>query len=413
MCRLDARRLHCFRVIAVVSRDRAEPLPVMPAGVAPRHDHVWAAALGAHPAAGQPEEGDVQAVARSYATFGQRKPIVARREGEGGIVIAGNHQLAAARQLGWEKIAVVWVEDDDITAKAFALADNRTADLGTYDDSDLLAMLQAVHDADAELFASTAYDEGALAELIGSLQTLENAGRDTEPGEPPAEPVTNPGDLILLGEHRLLCGDSTLASDVARLMDGCLADCMWTDPPYGVDYVGKTADALTIRNDSPCDVEAIVGGAFALAITVLEPGAAVYCAHPAGAQGLIFARLFDEVFSSVRVWCGTRVRWCSATRLPLLPRGRFCMATRPARGVVDGAVRLVWRYQPDERDRRPQAARRAPRTHQQARRLIERVLPNGTPGGGRVLDLFAGSRSLKRRRPSSSNGAASSSTSSP
>jgi hypothetical protein len=86
----------------------------------------------------------------------------------------------------------------------------RLADLGTYDDSDLLAMLQAVHDADAELFASTAYDEDALAELIGSLQTLENAGRDTEPGEPPAVPVTKPGDLILLGEHRLLCGTAKL-----------------------------------------------------------------------------------------------------------------------------------------------------------------------------------------------------------
>ncbi len=115
-------------------------------------------------------------MARSYATFGQRKPIVARREGKGGIVIAGNHQLAAARELGWEKIAVVWVDADDITAKAFALADNRTADLGTYDNSDLLAVLQAVHDADAELFASTAYDEDALAELIGSLHGVAQLG---------------------------------------------------------------------------------------------------------------------------------------------------------------------------------------------------------------------------------------------
>ena len=91
------------------------------------------------------------AVAESYATFGQRKPIVARREGKGGVVIAGNHQLEAARELGWEKIPVVWVEDDDITAKALALADNRTADLGSYDDSDLLAMLQTVREADMEL----------------------------------------------------------------------------------------------------------------------------------------------------------------------------------------------------------------------------------------------------------------------
>ncbi len=198
-----------------------------------------------------PRHGDVAAVARSYATFGQRKAIVARREGDGGIVIAGNRQLAAAQQLGWTHIAVVWVDDDDLTARAFALADNRTADLGTYDDSDLLAMLQAVRDADAELFASTAYDEDALAELVGSLQTLENDGRDTEPGDPPVEPVTNPGDLVILGQHRLLCGDSTVASDVERLMDGCVADCMWIDPPYGVDYVGKTAQIKTSLQTRP------------------------------------------------------------------------------------------------------------------------------------------------------------------
>ena len=72
-------------------------------------------------------------------------------------------------------------------------------------------------------------------------------------------PVTKPGDPILLGEHRLLCGDSTVATDVERLMGGALADCMWTDPPYGVDYVGKTADALTIQNDSRGEVEALVG----------------------------------------------------------------------------------------------------------------------------------------------------------
>jgi hypothetical protein len=73
------------------------------------------------------------------------------------------------------------VDDDEITAKAFALADNRTADLGTYDEADLLAMLQAVHDADMDLFAATAYDEHSLAELVAALTDLE-PGRDTEPG---------------------------------------------------------------------------------------------------------------------------------------------------------------------------------------------------------------------------------------
>ncbi|MBK9178746.1 MAG: ParB N-terminal domain-containing protein [Acidimicrobiales bacterium] len=77
--------------------------------------------------AGNPRRGDVDAVARSLATFGQRKPIVARRSDR--TVIAGNHTLLAARQLGWPAIAVVWVDDDDVTARAYALADSRTSDL--------------------------------------------------------------------------------------------------------------------------------------------------------------------------------------------------------------------------------------------------------------------------------------------
>lgn len=120
------------------------------------------------PLPGNPRRGDVAAVARSYATFGQRKPIVARHEGDGGIVIAGNHQLAATQKLAWTHIAVVWVDDDDITAKAFALADNRSADLGTYDDENLLAMLRSVHNADMELFEATAYDDEALAALVAT-----------------------------------------------------------------------------------------------------------------------------------------------------------------------------------------------------------------------------------------------------
>jgi ParB-like chromosome segregation protein Spo0J len=77
---------------------------------------------------GNPRQGDIEAVAKSYKQFGQRKPIVATTDH---VVIAGNHQLAAARQLGWDEIAVVITDDDELTAKAFALADNRTAELGS------------------------------------------------------------------------------------------------------------------------------------------------------------------------------------------------------------------------------------------------------------------------------------------
>lgn len=117
-----------------------------------------------------PRRGDVDAVARSYKRFGQRKPIVVRRDGgtkakPRGTVIAGNHQLHAALQLGWDRIAVVWVADDDLTAKAYALADNRTAELGGYDDELLADMLSEVA-TDVELFAATAWTEDDLARML-------------------------------------------------------------------------------------------------------------------------------------------------------------------------------------------------------------------------------------------------------
>jgi ParB-like chromosome segregation protein Spo0J len=114
---------------------------------------------------GNPRRGDVEAVKRSYDRFGQRKPIVARRDG---TVIAGNHQLLAARALGWTEIAVVYVDDDDLTASAYALADNRTADLGSYD-SEALADLIAEVSIDLELLTATGYSTEDLDRLIAGV----------------------------------------------------------------------------------------------------------------------------------------------------------------------------------------------------------------------------------------------------
>lgn len=102
-----------------------------------------------------PRKGNVEAVAKSLARFGQRKPIVASRKT--GEVIAGNHTLAAARHLGWKQIAVVWVDDDEQTATAFALADNRTQDLGFYDEELLDELIESIKEQD--LLIATGYTE--------------------------------------------------------------------------------------------------------------------------------------------------------------------------------------------------------------------------------------------------------------
>jgi ParB-like chromosome segregation protein Spo0J len=135
------------------------------------------------PLPGNPRRGDVDAVARSYERFGQRKPIVALKDG---TVIAGNHQLAAAKKLGWKEIAVVYVDDDNETAKAFALADNRIADLGTYDSEQLMAMLTEISD-NTELLLATGYGEHFLDDLkmaLAAPPSLDDLADTWSPSEP-------------------------------------------------------------------------------------------------------------------------------------------------------------------------------------------------------------------------------------
>lgn len=188
---------------------------------------------------GNPRIGDVDAVAASLRRFGQRKPIVARRSDR--QIIAGNHTYKAACQLGWAEIAVVLVDDDDATAKAFALADNRTAELGGYDDANLAAMIAEVGEFDAALLADTGWSCEAVDRLLEEIAASDQAATtddDTDddevvdPPAPPADPVTKRGDVWLLGPHRILCGDCREPDDVARLLDGATVNVAFTSPPY-------------------------------------------------------------------------------------------------------------------------------------------------------------------------------------
>jgi len=122
---------------------------------------------------------------RSYERFGQRKPIVARKTGgtaraPRGVVIAGNHQLEAARQLGWKKIAVVWTTDDELTAKAFAIADNRTSDLAVYDDQALGELLADLVADDQGLLEASGWDRDAVAELLADIDRASAEAEEIE-----------------------------------------------------------------------------------------------------------------------------------------------------------------------------------------------------------------------------------------
>jgi len=176
----------------------------------------------------------VEKVAASIAEFGFRQPIIVDEKGE---VIAGHTRLLAAGKLDLREVPVIVAGDlAPAQVKALRIADNRTAQETTWDFDLLSGELAGLLDLDHDL-APLGFDAGELDAL---LQPQTGRSDPDDLTELAVEPLSKPGDLWLLGRHRLLCGDATEAQDVARLMDGKRAALMATDPPYLVNYAGGT-----------------------------------------------------------------------------------------------------------------------------------------------------------------------------
>jgi DNA modification methylase len=328
------------------------------------------------PLPGNPRRGDVEAVRRSYERFGQRKPIVAQRDG---TVIAGNHQLKAAQLLGWSEMAVVWVDDDEQTAKAFALADNRTADLGHYDNEALAELLADVA-VDPELLLATGYTEADLEALIGEIGELPPMTGDPDEVPETAPAKTVKGDVWLLGPHRLMCGDSTVPTDVERLMAGAKADMVWTDPPYGIAYKSmRQVGSGKIRND---DDQNLAGETITLALSLAgQPRVVFACCDWRSLQMMI-----DSMKSSGFEPKSTLV-WDKGHQVQNLDRFGKSYELIVYAGPYGGEPtfsRDVWEcprdYKPDHPTPKPVE-------------LVEKALESSSDLGDLVYDCFAGSGS--------------------
>ena len=186
-------------------------------------------------------EDQVAQIAASIAEFGFTNPILT--DGDKGV-IAGHGRLAAARKLALTQVPVI--ELGHLTAiqkKAYILADNRIAANAGWDEELLKLEIAELDEADFNLDLMGFGDEELERLLNGDGDTTGLTEDDAVP-ELPAEPVSKTGDVWVLGQHRLLCGDSTVLSDVERLMNGQLADMAFTDPPYNVDYGNNAKDKM-------------------------------------------------------------------------------------------------------------------------------------------------------------------------
>lgn len=220
----------------------------------------------------------VGAVAESIRRFGFRQPIVA--DGEG-VIVVGETRWKAARKLGLAEVPVLFAKDlPPEQARAYRLADNKTGELADWDYEKLLEELKA-DGGDPAAWLRLGFDEGELEDLL-LVPGETSPDHVPEPGE---FVTSRAGDLWALGEHRLLCGDSTLAGDVDRLMGDELAAMCATDPPYLVDYTGvRVGDRGKDWSDSYREIDITDAAAFFLAtfenvLAHLDEHAAIYCWH--------------------------------------------------------------------------------------------------------------------------------------
>ena len=315
-------------------------------------------------------------VAESIKQFGFKVPIVIDKNN---IIVAGHTRYKAAKKLGFKSVPCIIADDlTDEQIKAFHLADNKVSEKAEWDFDMLNTELDDIIDFDMELFGF----EDALQD--DAEETVEDEFEVVLP----AEPKSKLGDIYQLGDNRLMCGDSTVLEDVEKLMGGAQADMLLTDPPYNVNYEGKTKDKLKIKNDKMGNdnFRQFLIDAFSNADMVMKPGAVFYIWH-ADSEGYNFRGACFDV--------GWKVRQCLIWNKNSMVMGRqdYQWKHEPCLyGWKDGAGHL-WASdrkqttiinfdKPTRNDKHPTM---------KPIQLFDYQVKNNTKGDDIVLDLFAGS----------------------
>lgn len=365
----------------------------------------------------------VEQLTRSIKEFGFTNPLLID---ETDRIIAGHGRLQAALALGMSEVPVIILTGlSEAQRRALILADNKIALNSGWD---LKLLTEELADLKLEGYDLT-LTGFSLEEIDGMTSVLVDERDPDDAPDVPAEPKTKPGDVYVLGPHRLVCGDSTSMENIDRLMRGELADCCWTDPPYNVAYETK---AGKIANDDLNDNEFrdFLSGAYGCAFAALKPGAAIYVAH-ADTEGLNFRATFRAAgfkLSGCLIWRkdslvlgrsdyqwqhepilygwkpGSRHRWYGGRklttvidldqdRMPFKRRddGRYEIRLGDTVMVIDGAATIEELVPSVINEPKPKRSDGHPTMKPVA--LIERMLRNSARPGDLVIDLFGGSGS--------------------
>jgi DNA modification methylase len=216
----------------------------------------------------------VTQIAASICEFGFTNPVLIDSNG---TIIAGHGRVMAAKKVGLTEVPCLRLQHlSPSQIRAYVIADNKLALNAGWDDEMLKAELLTLQE---EGFNTdlTGFSDDELNALLNS-EIIEGQTDPDEIPEPPVEPITKLGDIWILGNHRLMCGDSTSIDNAKRLMGDELADLLITDPPYNVAYEGKTKEHLTIENDSMTNTEfrQFLSDVYSTANFVMRDGAVFY-----------------------------------------------------------------------------------------------------------------------------------------
>jgi len=323
-------------------------------------------------------------VSASIKEFGFTNPILIDEDNG---IIAGHGRLLAARKLGLDTVPTITLKGlTDAQKKAYVIADNQLALNAGWDLDALKLELETLQELDFDIDL-LGFEDDFIDGLL-EPEPSEGLTDEDECPEPPETPVSVLGDIWQLGNHRLMCGDSTSIDAVEKLMDGQLADQLITDPPYNVAYEGKTKDSLTIQNDEmgDADFRQFLKDCYSAADIHMKRGAVFYIWH-ADSEGYNFRGAAHDI--------GWKIRQCLVWKKQSMVMGRqdYHWQHEPCLyGWKDGASHL-WasdRKQTTilEFDR---PSRNAEHPTMKPVDLIEYQMLNNTKGDDIVMDLFGGS----------------------
>lgn len=338
----------------------------------------------------------VEQIARSIREFGWTNPILIDGNGQ---IIAGHGRHAAARLLGLRRVPVIVLDGlSEAQKRALVIADNKLTDNSSFDLDLLKIELVELQEEGFDL-SLTFFSPEELEDLLVEELPLDEGDPDAAP-EAQEQTVSVPGDVWVLGEHRVMCGDSTSIDAWDRLMRGEKADCVWTDPPYNVDYgeknksleqVGKgVSSAGSIGNDKLKDADFLefLTEAFSAVFAVMQEGAPIYVAH-SDLQGLAFRQAFARAgfsFSGCLVW---------KKNVLVLGRSDYQWIHEPILYGWKPGAKHPWYGGRDKTTVIEEAkpSRSADHPTMKPVALIERMLRNSAKRGDIIVDAFGGSGS--------------------